>query len=145
MSFYVPPLYPGHCGSSSEETCTPNRRPFKSTKLDFSNDPTLQNHYVAVQSANPLGVVGIVPTGSGLPPPPSTIPLTSQLLGGQYTTHEGVKMTADTLFATLLVPSPAYSSLGPLTGQLAFVLPTGTFAADQLANGPTGTFTVFYV
>lgn len=151
MAYRYPSVLPGGgCNSgtcaSNSRPCTPNKRIIKSLTLDFSGDASLTGAYT-VQTGAPIQgffATALVPTGSGgVPSQRSLIPTSGALLSASYKDATHSVTTEGGLFGAALVLNPTGVPDG--FNAVEIVIPTGPFAAAQKANGPTGTFVIYYI
>lgn len=151
MAYRYPSVLPGGgCSagacSSNSRPCTPNKKIVKSLTLDFSGDATLNGAYTVASGAPIQGYFAtiLVPTGpGGIPSQRSLIPASGALLSASYADATHGAATQGGLFSAELMLNPTGVPAGFNAVQIA--VPIGAFAAAQAANGPTGTFVVYYI
>jgi len=151
MAYRYPSVLPGGgCGagacSTNSRPCTPNKKIIKSLTLDFSGDVSLTGAYTVKTGAPIQGFFAtiLVPTGpGGVPSQRSLIPASGSLLSASYADATHNTTTSGGLFSAELVLNPTGVPAGFNAVQIA--APTGAFAAAQAANGPTGTFVIYYI
>jgi hypothetical protein len=150
MAYRYPSVLPGgDCGagacSSNSRPCTPNKKIIKTLTVDFETDPSLANRYV-VQTGAERGFffASLIPTGpGGVVPQGSLIPSSANLISAQYSDSSIGKTTEGARFSARAIRNATGAPAG--FSAISFVSPSGSAAAAQRANGPTGTFVVYYI